>query len=319
MPDSDVPSAEETRSLPARPTNTRWLIFFLACFTSFLTYIHRYSWGATRPFFKEDYGLTDQEMGWLDASFNLTYAFGQFPGGWAGDVFGPRLMIPIAALLWSIMMIGPALTGWFWGLMGTRLTFGATQAPCYPNLGKITKNWFPLRIRTTLQGIVASFSGRAGGAIAPFLIGTVFMAGIGLSWQMSLYTLAGVGAFFAVGFWFVFRDSPSEHPWCNSSEQELIEADETPVTAATAKIQWTTANRVNLGLFMTASFLSTFADNLFVFYMPQYLIEEKGFTEAQMGLFAGLPIWGGAIGGMCGGVLNDLLIRKLATGVSHVV
>jgi predicted MFS family arabinose efflux permease len=28
-----------------------------------------------------------------------------------------------------------------------------------------------------------------------------------------------------------------------------------------------------------------------------------------MGAYAGLPIWGGAIGGVCGGVLNDLLIR----------
>ena len=184
------------------PTNTRWLIFALAGFTSFLTYVHRYSWGATRPFFKDEYGLTDKEMGWLDAAFNLTYAIGQFPGGWAGDVFGPRLVIPTMAVLWSIVMIGPALTGHFWGLLGMRLSFGAAQAPCYPNLGKITKNWFPLRIRTSLQGVVASFAGRAGGAVAPFLICTVLMAYAGLRWQSALYVLASAGLLFAIGFWF---------------------------------------------------------------------------------------------------------------------
>ncbi len=292
-----------------RPTNTRWLIFFIAAFTSFLTYVHRYAWGATRPYFKAEYGLTDGEMGWLDASFNLTYALGQFPGGWASDVIGPRFMIPIAALLWSIAMIGPALTGRFWGLLAFRLSFGATQSPCYPSLGKITKSWFPLKIRTSLQGVVASFAGRAGGAFSPFIIGTVMMTFMGVSWQTSLFMLASVGVLFALGFWLMFRDSPAQHPWSNTEEQRLVEEGEAPAKPGKVRMRWTLPNTFNLGLFMSASFCSTFADNLFVFYMPQFLVEEKGFSAAQMGIFAGLPIWGGAFGGMCGGILNDVLIR----------
>ena len=292
-----------------RSTNTRWLIFALACFASFVTYVHRYAWGVTRPFFKEEYGLSVEEMGWLDAGFNLTYAFGQFPGGWAGDVLGPRVMIPIAMILWSLVMVGPALTGRFWDVLGLRLAFGATQAPCYPNLGKITKSWCEDRIRTTLQGIVASFSGRAGGAIAPFIIATVLMAWMGLSWQASLYVLAAAGLLFAVAFWLVFRNSPAEHPWSNEVEQKRIESHEQPVKADSGRIHWTRSNSINLALFMGASFCSTFADNLFVIYMPQFLLDDKGFSPAQMGLFAGLPILGGALGGICGGVLNDVLIR----------
>lgn len=295
-----------------RPSNTRWLILGLACFASFLTYVHRYAWGAARPFFKAEYGLSNQELGWLDAAFNLTYALGQFPGGWAGDMFGPRAVIPVAVVLWSIVMIGPALTGNFWRLLAVRLGFGATQAPCYPNLGKITKSWFPLRIRTSLQGLVASFAGRAGGATAPFIIGTVLMATVGLTWQASFYALASVGLLFAVVFWLLFRNSPADHPWSNADEQALVEAGEVQLPSGSRRIHWSAANVVNLAMFMAASFCSSFADNLFVFYMPQFLVEEKGFTAAQMGVFAGLPILGGAIGGMCGGILNDVLIR--ATG-----
>ncbi len=290
-----------------RASRVRWLIFALACLTSFLTYIHRYSWGAVRPSIKEEYQISDQELGWLDAAFNLTYALGQVPGGWAGDVFGPRLVIPLAVILWSLAMVGPALTGRFWGLLGARLVFGATQAPCYANLSMITKSWFPLRIRTSLQGIVASFAGRAGGAVAPFIIATVLMSY--LSWQQSLYVLAGVGLLYAAGFWLVFRNSPARHPWSNEAEQRLIDEGNPAGGERDARIRWTPANLVNLGVFMGAAFCSTFADNLFVFYMPQFLIEAKGFDYAQMGLFAGLPIWGGALGGMCGGVLNDVLIR----------
>ena len=47
--------------------------------------------------------------------------------------------------------------------------------------------------------------------------------------------------------------------------------------------------------------------------MPQFLMETKGFSVGQMGIYAGLPIWGGAIGGLCGGILNDQLIRRVGS------
>ena len=221
--------------------------------------------------------------------------------------------MPLAAVLWTAMMTGPAWIGGFWRLLGLRLAFGATQAPAYPNLGKITKSWFPLSIRTSIQGIVASLSGRAGGAVAPFIIGVVLMGAFHLSWQSALYVLAGAGIVFAVAFWTLFRNYPSEHPMVSQEEAQLIAADE-PIEApgTTARFNWSWANRSNLALFMGASFCSSFADNLFVFYMPQFLVDEKGFNPIQMGTFAGLPILGGALGGMCGGILNDVLIR--ATG-----
>jgi MFS family permease len=43
--------------------------------------------------------------------------------------------------------------------------------------------------------------------------------------------------------------------------------------------------------------------------VPQFLVEEKRLSNAQMGVFASLPLWGGALGGAVGGVLNDVLIR----------
>jgi sugar phosphate permease len=46
-----------------------------------------------------------------------------------------------------------------------------------------------------------------------------------------------------------------------------------------------------------------------VFWIPSFLIEGKGLTDTQMGLFAPLPLLGGALGGVVGGMLNDLLIR----------
>lgn len=311
--DASTTPSESLVPQQSRPTNVRWVIFGLASCASLLTYLHRYAWSTVLPFIKEDYGLTDTQIGALNSAFYYSYGFGQFPGGLLGDLCGPRIVIPVAAVLWSLAMVSPVFAGKYWGIFAGRLAFGGTQAPCYPNLGKITKSWFPLRIRTSLQGVVASFAGRAGGALAPFLIGTILMAGLGLNWQQSLFALASLGVIFAIVFWIIFRNRPNEHSGCNESEQQLIESDAVVQQREKPRINWSFPNIVNLGIFMTASFCSTFADNFFVFYMPQFLMETKGFSVGRMGIYAGLPIWGGAIGGLCGGILNDQLIRRVGS------
>ena len=51
------------------------------------------------------------------------------------------------------------------------------------------------------------------------------------------------------------------------------------------------------------------ADMLYVYWIPLFLSEAKGFDPVQMGIFASLPLWGGAAGGAFAGFLNDRLIR----------
>jgi sugar phosphate permease len=193
------------------------------------------------------------------------------------------------------------------------LAFGAVQAPAYPNLGKITKSWFPLSSRTSVQGLVASCSGRAGAASASLIVATLLIGWLGLRWQTSLSVVAVAGVVFAGVFWLLFRNGPAEHPWSNRSEQELIERGEEPVSeSASARFVWSAANRRNMAFFLAASFCSTFADNVFVFWMPAFLVKAKGFGAVEMGVFASLPLLGGALGGLSGGFVNDVLIR--ATG-----
>ena len=295
-----------------RPTNVRWLVFGLASAASYINYVHRYSWGVIKPYLLEDGVVTEKEMGWLDGLIGLTYGLGQFPGGLAGDLLGPHLVIPVVAVLWSFVVIVPVMAKGVWGLAGARLSMGLVQAPCYPCLGKITQSWFPRSIRTSLQGFVSSFAGRAGGACSSLLIATLLMGVFELSWQAALVISALGGFVFAVVFFLLFRNSPREHPWANAAEAELIESGEVVTTAdRPVHWDWSPGNIRNLLAFFGASFSSTFADNLFVFWMPTFLVQAKDFSPVEMGVFASLPLWGGAFGGLCGGILNDWLIRTI--------
>jgi nitrate/nitrite transporter NarK len=280
----------------------RWIVFILACAVSWLLYLHRYAWGVVRPSLKaEDPSITDVQLGWLDALFNITYAVGQVPGGLAGDLFGPRLVLTLLLLLWSGSVVWLASARGFGLLAGARAAFGLTQAGVYPNLSKVTQSWFPLSVRTTVQGVVASLAGRAGGACAPLLVAAVLMGLCGLSWRVSLFLLSAMGLMLAGAFWTLFRNRPPDEPIVAPVLQQPA--------IGRPRLERSTGAVLTLAALLLYASLSTFADQLYVFWLPQFLVEGKRLSAVEMGLFAGLPLWGGALGGAVGGALNDALIR----------
>jgi sugar phosphate permease len=294
-----------------RPTHVRWWIFLLACAASWLLYVHRYSWGVIKPTFRLEHpGLDDTDIGWLDAAFMAAYAVGQIPGGLAGDVFGPRAVLSGTILVWSLAVAGVAWTGGFWRLFGMRAAFGLSQAGAYPVLSKVTRNWFPLAIRSSVQGTVTA-SGRVGAACSPLLVATLLMGGLGLSWQNALVVLAIPGIALADACWLVVRTSPRQHPWCNVAEEKRIDAGLGPsAPGPRTPLRLDTASLVSLGMLLLYSFASAFQDQLYVNWISSFLVDGRGLSIAQMGLFTALPLLGGAVGGVLGGLLNDVLLRK---------
>src|SRR5947207_1931308 len=88
------------------PTNVRGLIFALASATSFLLYIHRYTWGILKDPIGKEFDWDNKALGWLDSAFMFSYAGGQIPGGMLGDWFGPRMVLGVMILVWSLSMGG---------------------------------------------------------------------------------------------------------------------------------------------------------------------------------------------------------------------
>jgi sugar phosphate permease len=295
-----------------RPTRVRWIICVLACATSWLLYLHRYSWGVIKPAFQREHPeISDTELGWLDSAFNAAYALGQVPGGIAGDSFGARGVLSAIILLWSVTVAAVAWTAGFARLFGVRLAFGLAQAGAYPVLSKVTRNWFPLAIRTSLQGVMTAL-GRIGAACCPLIVATLLMGTLELSWRESLIVIAIPGVLLAGAFWLAVRNSPREHPWANQAEQALIDPGLVHVSGAReARLPLTGSSLFNLVMLLIYAFASTFQDQLYVNWMPMFLTQGKGLSDQEMGLFTPLPLIGGAAGGIFGGMLNDYLLRKM--------
>lgn len=302
--------ANERDVSSASPTNLRWLMFALACGTSWFLYLHRYAWNIVGPKIQETYQFDHTQSGFVFSLFYWTYAAGQIPSGVAIDLFGPHLFLGTSIILWSLALIGFGLTGNLPAIGGLRLLFGAAQAGCYPGLTKATRVWFPLRSRTTVQGWIATTFGRSGGAMSPIILGTVLMGWCGLSWQTALGVMGLAGVAFGVVFLILFRSSPAEHPHVNDAERALIAEGSTTQTV-TGTLPWGRAFRNrSLRFFVVQQFMDAGSDVAFVYLMGKYFLDRHGLNISSVGWLASLPLWGGALGGVMGGWLNDSLIRR---------
>ncbi len=296
-----------------RPTNIRWLIFGLASATSFLLYIHRYTWGILKDPIGREFGWDDKTLGWLDSAFMISYAGGQIPGGMLGDWFGPRMVLGIMILIWSLSMGGMALVRGVGSMAWVRMFFGMAQAGGYPNLSKVTRVWFPLSERTAVQGWVASFFGRMGGAASFILFGTLMLGEWKLPWRTALAWLSGIGCAFAAVLILFFRNTPRTHPWANAAESDLITlGDATASVATRSRIDWKVVFRSRVvWALLFQQFTCAFVDNFFSAWLPQFLDKVKHITMTNTGWMSAVPLVGGAIGGMAaGGLLQSWLLRK---------
>ena len=300
----------------SRPTNIRWVVFALASGTSWWMYLHRYVFALIKPQLASEWGLDKEQLGFLDSAFSMGYTLFQFPLGIAADAAGVHLVLTGLILLWCA---GLAMHAWapsFSFLAFARALLGLGQSAVYATLSRVAQMWFPPSVRTTLQGIVGVLAGRIGGLCANVLFGSLLLGALALNWRTAIYLTAAGGAIHALVFAALFRNSPRRHPLVNEAEAELIEGVSSTVPASPPprltirELLQSIRPRalVNLIALNVQTILSTFADNIYSNWIPLFLYEVHHLNFQKMGIYSSLPLLGGAIAGVLGGLLNDLCI-----------
>ncbi len=307
--------AQRPLSVADRPTRFRWQVFTLACGTSWLLYLHRYLFGLIKPVLAEEWGLGKDELGLLDSAFSLAYTGFQLPLGVATNVFGVHLMLTAMLVVWSIGLGMHAWAPTSKSLWVARATLGLGQSAVFAAQSQITRTWFPLSVRSTVQGWLGIFFGRIGGLSANLLVGSLMLGILMWPWRTVVNVLALVGLGHALLFALLYRNSPRNHPRVNEAEVELIEecAGETSVTVPRMSIRdmlgrMSPRSIGNVAMLNVQTILSTLADVIFSAWIPLFLWEVHKLQFKEMGFYAALPLLGGALGGVFGGWLNDRLI-----------
>lgn len=308
----------KNEDLTPEPTNVRWSVFSLAFATSAMLYLHRYVFGFIKPTLQEEWGLSNTQLGQLDSAFSTCYTLFQFPLGIAADFAGVHLVLTLLIAVWCYGLLRMAVAPSFNAMWYGQTIMGIGQSAVYACLNRVGRMWFPPAIRTTMQGSVGILAGRLGALSSGLVFASLLLGTLGLHWRMAILIFVAIGVTHLLLFGVIFRNSPREHPRVNEAEAQLIEGDAPQTDGRQGRTpgithlfrSLTPRSFANLIWLSVQNVLSTFADNIYSHWIPLFLFQVHHLKFKEMGVYSALPLLGGAIAGVVGGMLNDWLIAR---------
>jgi ACS family hexuronate transporter-like MFS transporter len=192
-----------------------------------------------------------------------------------------------------------------------------TEAANFPAATKAIAEWFPESERSLAVGIFTMGPG-LGAIIAPPLIAGIIML---WGWQAAFLIPGAIGFIWLI-LWNRWFHLPADHPGLSEDERRFILANTDTVAVAAGEQAdgnesgsdkrpwyWSLRYKEVWGL-MISRFVSDGAFYFFVFWLPLYLTQERGFDLKDIALFAWIPFLAVDIGGITGGYLGKRLIEK---------
>ena len=284
---------------------------------SLLLYVDRTCISTAKDAVTRDLGLNNEQWSWVLASFAFGYALFQTPGGALADRLGGRMVLTAVVTAWSIFT-GLTAAAWNLGsLLVVRFLFGAGEAGAFPGMARVVYSWIPVKERGLVKGI--NFSGsRIGAALAMPGIAWLIQQ---LGWKQSFVVLMLVGFAWALFWWLWFRDEPAEHRGIAKEELDYILANRQDAAtrgAAPTKLRAATLiTSGNLWLMMAQYFGSNFTFFFSLTWLYPYVKGKYNLAAVDAGLYAMLPLLGGAAGNIFSGWLVDALYRSSRSSLSR--
>ncbi len=292
-----------------RPTRTRHIVLWLTVAAYMITYMDRVVISSAVPSIKQEFGLNNETMSWILSSFRWGYALFQIPGGWLGDLIGPRRALTLIVIWWSAFTSLTALSFSAWSMAIFRFLFGVGEAGAFPIATRSLSRWMLPTERGYAQGITHAGS-RLGAALTPAPV-TALIVGFGWRWPFFLFGFLGLG-WAAVWYWY-YRDTPDEHTGVNPPELALIHSSlGVPKSkAAAGAVPWSRILASHtLWLLAAMYFCYGWCLAVYLDWFPTYLNEHRGLNLKTMGIYASLPLFAGVLGDFLGGWISDRIAHQ---------
>jgi ACS family hexuronate transporter-like MFS transporter len=294
--------------LPYR--QARWFIVAWLTLSTILNLIDRQTLSILAPFLREKFQISQHGYSNIVSAFLISYTVMYTVGGRLVDRIGERIGMAACIVWWSVCTMLTAFIQGAFSLGAIRFLLGIGEPGNYPAALRACTRWFP-RADRGLPIAMFSSGSSVGNVLAPPLI-----AGLTLwfGWRSAFVLPGALGLLWAVGWLWMYR-VPERYP--RISREELAALEEAGPHSPSAQAgslchaRWIDLlkNRNVLALVL-ARFVSDPVWYFYLFYIPDYLKAERGFSLRDIGLFAWMPFVAGTAGGMLAGVISDRLIHR---------
>jgi sugar phosphate permease len=274
--------------------------------TGAVNYIDRVALSIANPLVRADLHLSLAQMGVLLSVFLWTYALCQLPVGGMIDRLGPRWLLGIGVILWSIAQVAVGVVTSMGQFVWTRVLLGIGESPQFPLGARVVRNWYNVRDRGVPTGIFNSAS-TLGPAIAPPVL-TLLMVGLGWRW---MFVVVGIIGLVLGGVWFFIYRDPASRALDTEELHYLRDGEDSTAGQAVSFAEWRHlfAFRTTWGMIF-GNFGSGYMIWLYAAWLPGYLEIQRHMTIAHTGIVAAIPYVAGFLGSLFGGWACDRLVQS---------
>jgi ACS family hexuronate transporter-like MFS transporter len=286
----------------------RWWIVWTLFFSTVTNYISRQTFSVLAPLITAQYHLTHTDLARILGAFQISYAVTWLLGGIFLDAVGTRLGLALAVVFWSVINILTGFASSVFGFASFRFLLGIGEGFNWPGASKTVAEWFPSQERSLAVAIFDSGSS-VGGAVAALVIPFIALA---LGWR-SAFIFSGALGFVWLLVWLRVYHPLNRHPRVTPEEASFIRAgQDLPSTSKEMGVRrWVSlARNRNVWGIVLGRALTDPIWWFYVFWLPQYLSDARGFSLQRIALFAWMPFIAADIGNFTGGWISGYCIRR---------
>lgn len=288
----------------------QWYFVGLVTFAIAISYFDRQTVSVAIHAIQRNIPLNDQQFSWLQSAFLISYAALYVIGGRLLDILGTRRGFLLIMLWWSVACALHGLATSFGFLLVARFLLGMGEGGGFPAAARVVAEWVPLHQRSTAMGIINAGTA-VGSVLAPPLIGAVLLLS---GWRMVFFVSGAIGIVWVIWWAWSYR---------SAADVSVASLDARLIAQQFSLIDLLRLRQVQVLVF--AKFMSDSAWYFYLFWLPKYLYDARGFDVKQVSYYAWIPYAASGIGSFLGGWFSSYLLsrgrsldysRKLVLGLS---
>jgi ACS family hexuronate transporter-like MFS transporter len=275
--------------------DAKWYFVALVTAAIAISYFDRQTLPVAISAIQRTIPLTDQQFSWLQFAFLIPYAVLYAAGGRMLDIVGTRRGFVLIMLWWSGACALHGLAMNFGFLLAARCLLGMGEGGAFPAATRVVAEWIPLHHRSTAMGIINAGTA-VGSVLAPPLIGIILLT---LGWRMVFFAAGAVGFVWVLWWAVTYRGT-------NETSSDTLDAR--TIAQHLSFTDVLSMRKVQVLVF--AKFMSDSAWYFYLFWLPKYLYDVRGFDVKHVSYYAWIPYAASGIGSFLGGWLSSSLLRR---------
>jgi MFS transporter, ACS family, solute carrier family 17 (sodium-dependent inorganic phosphate cotransporter), other len=301
---SEAAIAVQARAWPQR-LNVVALLFLSVV----VLYMDRVNISVVAPVLMQELGWDPAVMGMVLSAFFVGYFLTQIPGGWLSDRWGAKGILGGAVAWWSLVTMLTPFARTTSSMLAVRVSLGLGEGLSPPCLYTSIARWVPVSERSRVAAFLAS--GMYVGLIIAFPLAVWIMTHLG--WPWVFYLFGFLGLLWSAIWYLLVTNNPEDHPHISPEELHLLLQGQRSTPQAQA-VPWSRFfHEPAFWALLCAHFCTNWTWYTFLTWLPTYLVQVRGFSLTEMGIYATFPYI--AMIGIGNGVawMADGMIRRGAS------